>query len=218
MLDNLARREFLKFSAAGAALTSASGWLDLLAARAADLGARHKSCILLWMEGGPTQRILSTSSPAPRMLVISSPLPLSVPGIQISEHFPKFARQIHAAILRGMSTSEAPMAGHRHFMHTGYREGLGGLFTQVLAPSPRLNSARRSSCLPNFVSVGGKLSYGSGFLGTRHQPLVITDPTRASRILHLQPAQASSAARVKLLEELSWGSLASRRQTLSMII
>src|SRR5438105_11373040 len=52
----LSRRDFLRFTAAGAALTSMSGWLDVMAAHAAGTGVKHKSCILLWMEGGPSQK------------------------------------------------------------------------------------------------------------------------------------------------------------------
>ena len=53
----LSRRELLKMSAVGALGVSASGWLDRLAAHAAEQsgqGRRHKSCILLWLDGGPS--------------------------------------------------------------------------------------------------------------------------------------------------------------------
>ena len=52
----LSRRDFLRFASAGAALTSMSGWLNVMAAHAAGIGVKHKSCILLWMEGGPSQK------------------------------------------------------------------------------------------------------------------------------------------------------------------
>ena len=47
-----------------------------------------------------------------------------MPGIQISEHFPKVARLMnHAAILRGMSTGEGAHGRAKYYMHTGYKEG-----------------------------------------------------------------------------------------------
>ena len=49
MHPNLTRREFAP-AAAGATL---SGWLGRLAARAPE-GPRPRSCILLWMAGGPS--------------------------------------------------------------------------------------------------------------------------------------------------------------------
>ena len=33
-----------------------SGWLPILAARAAQAGVRTKSCVLLWMDGGPSHK------------------------------------------------------------------------------------------------------------------------------------------------------------------
>ena len=50
--NRLSRRDFLRLAAAGAGTASASGWLPVLAAHAADKGVKHKSCILLYMLGG----------------------------------------------------------------------------------------------------------------------------------------------------------------------
>src|SRR5437764_10451583 len=103
----LSRRDFLRFAAAGATLTSMSGWLDVMAAHAAGASVKHKSCILLWMEGGPSQKDTFDMKPGTQYAGEFKPIATSVPGIQISEHFPKFARQMqHAAFLRSMSTPE----------------------------------------------------------------------------------------------------------------
>ena len=53
---SISRRDLLRFSAAGAAFASQSGWLDRLAAHAAETGTKPKSCILLWMEGGASHK------------------------------------------------------------------------------------------------------------------------------------------------------------------
>src|ERR1700745_298477 len=109
----LSRRDFLKLSAAGGAGVSLSGWMNVLAARAAELGGsgvKHKSCILLWMDGGPSQKDTFDMKPGTKDAGEFKPIATSVPGIQISEHFPKFARQMqHAAILRSLNT---PEGGH----------------------------------------------------------------------------------------------------------
>src|SRR5437016_6148927 len=123
----LSRRDFLRFTAAGAALTSMSGWFDGLAAHAAGAGVKHKSCILLWMEGGPSQKDTFDMKPGTPDAGEFRPIATSVPGVQVSEHFPKFARQMHhAAVLRSMSTPEGAHARAKYYMHTGYREGVGG--------------------------------------------------------------------------------------------
>src|SRR6185437_6208844 len=166
----LSRRDFLRFSAAGAALTSWSGWFDVLAAHAAGAGVKHKSCILLWMDGGPSQKDTFDMKPGTRDAGEFRPIATSVPGIQISEHFPQLAQQMkHAAILRSMSTPEGGHARAKYYMHTGYREGVGGLSYPSLGAIASAELGDPASPLPNFVSVGGKGSYGAGFLGVRHQ-------------------------------------------------
>src|SRR5262245_29086905 len=51
----LSRRAWLKLAAAGVVGTSTSGWLGALADDAAKNPQRRRSCILLWMSGGPSQ-------------------------------------------------------------------------------------------------------------------------------------------------------------------
>src|SRR6516165_9306549 len=175
----LSRRDLLRFSAAGAALASASGWFDLLAARAAESARKHKACILLWMEGGPSQKDTFDMKPGTKDAGEFKPIATSVPGIQVSEHYPKLARLMqHAAVLRSMSTPEGGHARAKYYMHTGYREGVGGLTYPSLGAIASAELGDPNFPLPNFVSVGGKTNFGAGFLGVRHQPLVVTDPER----------------------------------------
>ena len=61
---SLSRREWSQLSAAGLAGVSFPGWLRTLAAQTNEAGPqRHKSCILLWMDGGPSQ--VETFDPKP---------------------------------------------------------------------------------------------------------------------------------------------------------
>src|SRR5262245_11443470 len=201
----LSRRDFLRFTAAGAALTSMSGWFDLMAAHAAEAGAKHKACILLWMEGGPSQKDTFDMKPGTKDAGEFQPIPTSVPGIQISEHFPKLARHMHqAAILRSMSTPEGAHARAKYYMHTGYREGVGGLTYPSLGAIASAELGRDDFPLPNFVSVG-KGGYGAGFLGARHQPLVVTDPKRGVANRAPLGDMQQFGKRVGLLEDLEAG-------------
>src|SRR5215471_4539581 len=171
-MAKLSRRDFLRFSAAGAALTSVSGWFDLVAAHAAGTRAKHKSCILLWMEGGPSQKDTFDMKPGTADAGEFRPIATSVPGIHISEHFPKLATLMqHAAVVRSMSTPEGGHARAKYYMHTGYREGVGGLTYPSLGAIASAELGRSDFPLPNFVSVGNN-AYGAGFLGARHQPVV----------------------------------------------
>src|SRR4026207_1754537 len=86
-----------------------SGWLGRLAAHAGEQPAA-KSCILLWMSGGPSHLDTFDLKPEAPAGVRGEfrPIETSVPGIRISEHFPKLAQLMqHAAVLRGMSTVES---------------------------------------------------------------------------------------------------------------
>src|SRR5215475_11227441 len=96
--NNLSRRDLLKLSAAGVSAVSLSGWLNVLAARAAQTGARTKSCVLLWMDGGPSHKDTFDMKPGTKDGGDFQPIKTSVPGIEISEHFPKLAKLMnHAA-------------------------------------------------------------------------------------------------------------------------
>ena len=113
-LWTLSRREVLKLSAAGVATVSLSGWLNVLARGAAKAGIKHKSCILLWMDGGPSHKDTFDLRPGTAQGGPFQAIPTSVTGIQISEHLPRLARLMqHAAIIRSMSTGEIGRASCR---------------------------------------------------------------------------------------------------------
>src|SRR5262249_5069070 len=120
------RREFLTLSTAGVAAACASPWFNLLASRAqaaADAGVKHKSCILLWMIGGPAQSHTFDLKEHGDYKSIAT----TVPGIRISEHLPMVAQQAkHLALLRGMKTGDPNHRSARYLMHTGFRQGSGG--------------------------------------------------------------------------------------------
>jgi hypothetical protein len=207
LLPNLTRRDFVKLSAAGTTFTSLSGWFDILAARASASAParRHKSCILLWMDGGPSHKDTFDLKPGTKDAGEFKPIQTSVPGIEISEHFPKLALQMHqAAILRGMSTGEGAHGRAKYYLHTGYKEGVGGLNYPSLGSIASAELGQRDFPLPNFVSVGNR-SYGAGFLGARHQPLVVNDPSRGVENLKALVSETQFDNRVGLLEEMEKG-------------
>src|SRR3954447_3276375 len=198
----LSRRDLLKLTAAGVTGASLSGWLNVLACRAAAAGVKHKSCILLWMDGGPSHKDTFDMKPGTAQGGPFKEIPTAVPGIRISEHFPRFAGLMKdAAILRGMSTGEGAHGRAKYYLHTGYKEGQGGLNYPSLGSIASAEIGRTDSPLPNFVSVGNR-SFGAGFLGARHQPLVVADPKRGVENLKpLVPGEAFEE-RVGLLEEM----------------
>ena len=102
------------------------------------------------------------------------PVSTSADGVQICEHLPLMAKQMHhMAIVRSMSTREADHMRGRYYMHTGYvpnpnveHPGYGSVIArEVAAQVPDLE-------IPPFVSVGGG-SVGPGFLGMSWAPFVV---------------------------------------------
>jgi hypothetical protein len=209
----LTRREWIRLSAAGILAPSVSGWFQVLAGRAAEAAARgvkHKSCVLLWMDGGPSHLDTFDLKPEAAAGVRGEfkPVVTSVPGIQICERFPRFARLMQrAAILRGMSTEEADHGRARIYMHTGYKPGIGGVTYPGLGSIVSAELGRPESPLPNFVVTGSPLNKydfltSPGYLGPRHQPLVLADPGRGLENLNPLVPQDDFNDRVAVLEQL----------------
>ncbi len=158
-------------------------WFPALAERAATDPKRTRSCILLWMSGGPSQ--LDTFDPKPEHENGGEfdPIDTSVPGIQICEHLPQIARQMQdMAVIRSMSTKEGDHTRATYLARTGYLpQGpiryptMGSLFSKELG--------EQTADLPNFVSIAPNRfvspgAYGPGFLGPQYAPLVVGDVAR----------------------------------------
>jgi hypothetical protein len=198
----LHRRDLLKLTAAGVAGVSLSGWLGVLAGRAATAGAKHKRCILLWMDGGPSHKDTFDLKPGSTDAGEFRPMQTSVPGIEISEHFPKLARHMgDVAVVRGMSTGEGAHGRARYYLHTGYREGQGGVVHPSLGSIVSAELGSERSPLPNFVAISNA-AFGSGFLGPKHQPLIVNNPDRGVEFLKPLVEQREFDGRVGLLQEM----------------
>jgi hypothetical protein len=204
-----ARRDFLKESAA-ATVVAGTGAAPLLAAGekpapkpAATKAPRAKSCILLWMGGGPSQKETFDLKPESEHPGDFKPIQTSVTGIQICELLPKMAKQMqHAAILRTMVGGGDHNRG-TYFAHTGVALGSGGLVYPTLGSVVSAEVERPGLGIPKFVLLGNVRYGGSpGFLGAGHAPLVF------SRLGHVQDmtSQKTEAAQLareqKLLDEL----------------
>jgi hypothetical protein len=197
--DLVSRRDWLRAASLGLLGTSASGWFGVLADRAraaAAQGVKHKSCILLWMAGGPAQSHTFDLKPGGDFKSI----PTAVPGIQISEHLPKTAaRMKDLVILRGMKTGDGNHQTATYLMHTGFRKGSGGVVHPSVGAMVAAELGRPDFDLPNFVAVGN--SPGSGYLGPKYAPLIVRDLNRGLPDLKA-PAGGNVAGRASLVEEL----------------
>ena len=212
----MSRRELLRLSAAGLLAGSATGWFPQLAACAAEAahsGVKHKSCILLYMTGGASH--IDTFDPKPGNGEFRA-IPTAASGIQISEHLPRLARQMNdIAVIRSMLTSEGSHARAKYLIHTGYREGVGGVVHPTLGSIVSAKLGEPEPEVTNFVRVtlGKFSSLGSGYLGPVNAPLNVDDPTRGVENIKSTEPLAAFDRKVALLDDLDQGFIERNKAT-----
>src|SRR6476620_1850616 len=101
----MSRRHFMSHMAGASALTIPALTLgNSLMAHADTLKKNKKSAILLWMSGGPSTMDIWDLKPGAPTGGEFQPIATSAPGVFISEHMPKMAKQMHnVALVRSMS-------------------------------------------------------------------------------------------------------------------
>jgi hypothetical protein len=194
------RRDFLKTISAAGAAAGTIAWSDVMTLNADELRRQGKACILLWMQGGPSQ--FETFSPAPghenggETKAIST----SVAGIQISENLPNVAKAMeHICLIRSMTGKEGSHPRATYLMHTGYLPT-----ASVKYPSFGANAAHQlgdpASELPGFVRVGrARDGGGGGLLGVNYDPFVITEAGRLPDNAALPVSDSRFQKRLRLL-------------------
>jgi hypothetical protein len=199
-VPQLNRREVMRLAAAGALGASASGWIEALAADTAAHPNRRKSCILLWMSGGPSQ--IDTFDPKPGHANSGpfKPIQTAVPGIMLGPHLPKLARQAKdLAIIRSMSTKEGDHGRATYYLRTGYLPQ-GPVRYPTLGSLVANEFDDESAELPGFVSISpvraiNAAAFTSGFLGPKCAPLNVGERNLAGA-----PDAGNSSLRVEDLD------------------
>ncbi|MGH7128445.1 MAG: DUF1501 domain-containing protein, partial [Planctomycetaceae bacterium] len=172
------RRDFLRLSAMGAFGVSMSGWMKTLAEDAAAHPQRRRSCILLWMTGGPTQTDTFDMKPGHENGGEFQPIDTSVSGLQVCEHLPLLAKQMeHVVPVRSMSTKEGDHERATYLLRTGYLPQ-GPVHYPTFGSVLSKELGRDDAELPGYVSIGpyrflSPDAYGPGFLGPKYAPLVV---------------------------------------------
>ncbi len=157
--------------------------------------SRAKSCILFFMEGGPAHQDLWDLKPEAPLEYRGEfkPIPTRIPGIQVCDHLPMLAKQMHHfAQVRSVHhdvndhnagayyclTGRSPRVGNKLIISPG-----PGLFPSYGAALSRLRPT--GSELPDFVHIPEVLSNNNydlpgqfaGFFGRQHDPYVTGDPS-----------------------------------------
>jgi hypothetical protein len=198
------RREFLRASGLGAASLALPGLPSGGAATsrpdsiAKGSFGRAKSCIILFMFGGPSQ--IETFDPKPiapeGIRGEFKPIATSVPGVTIGEHFPRLAQRAHRyAIVRSVTHTDNFHGSSCHYVLTGtpYPRRGANLLAGRPDDYPNVGSAvarlrNGDALIPPFVWLLSPFhsvvfpvpGQGPGFLGSRHAPFVVAqDPNAA---------------------------------------
>ncbi len=177
-LTRLSRRDWLRLSAAGIAGCSMSGWLGTLAAGAANDPKRHRSCILLWMDGGPSQMDTFDLKPGSANGGPFHEIATSVPGIKISEHLPQIARHVdRLALVLSITSKEGDHGQASYYNHAGYAPR-GPIQYPTLGALVAKEAGAEEADLPAFVSIApyrisNSAANSPGFLSPLFAPLII---------------------------------------------
>lgn len=183
---NLSRRGFLGLSLGGYLGLSMGGsllgGLGLSRAAAQDAGkiagfGQAKRCVILWLNGGPSQRETWDPKPGTPFGGPTKAIATKAKGVEISENFPRLAEHMDkVALVRSMATREGNHQRARYFLHTGYvpsgtvkHPDVGSLLCQQLADT--------AIDMPPYLVLNGATP-GAGILGVSYAPFVIQDPTK----------------------------------------
>lgn len=211
--DGLTRRDFLHAGSISTLGLTLPGWMAQQAAGA--VKDRDVNCIMLFLVGGPSH--LDTWDPKPKAPAEVrgpfQPIATNVPGMQISEIFPRMARHadkialvrsvyhtataVHDTGHQMMQTGRLFTGGIEH-PHAGcvlgYLKGpRGEVPAHVLMPRP-------------IGRTGGNMPHGqsAGYLGKQHDPFLLNaDPSDANfKVPDLLPPEYISAIRAERRQKL----------------
>jgi hypothetical protein len=218
----LGRRQFLQLGT-----VALSGfWLPQVARGGTPWSgsARAQACILLYMDGGPSHIDLWDLKPAAPAEVRGPfrPIATSVPGINVSEHVPLTARQMHRlAQVRSVRHEETVHDPAVYQMLTGrkHSSSAGGLTVQP-TDFPQLGTAfgkvdRAPAAMPKVIELPetmkmeGRILPGqnAGLLGATHDPFRIQVTAEAEVVppdfgLRADTPPARLAGRAALLQQV----------------
>jgi hypothetical protein len=179
--DGLSRRSFLSLGVAGMASVALPG---LLRAKEASSARKNTSCILIWLDGGPSHMDMYDMKPdAPKEYAgIWKPIRTKVPGFDITELYPRQAKVTDKfSMVRSLHVDSGDHFAGGHRMLTTKDMGVSGANTAGKFPSigsivnrelgPRKKGMPGYAALPYGMSIGLRPGYfGGHFLGSQHNP------------------------------------------------
>lgn len=204
--ESTTRRDCLRL---GLGALMGGGLINALRVRslAAIPDARPTSCILVWMDGGPSH--YETFDPKPTAPVEIrgqfKPIDTAIPGVQFSEHMKRCAAIADKlAIVRSVRHDQGNHGAGNHYMITGAppRIPVGcGAFVSFHPSMGSVTAYERGSNggLPSYFSMPSMTrSGGPNFLGAKYAPFVVADNPNADnfRVRDVAPPRGLAEPRV----------------------
>ncbi len=197
--DGVTRRDALRVGSLTALGLTLPGLFRLRAGDATT--PRAKSCILLWLDGGPSHLETFDLKPDAPSEVRGpfEPIPTAVPGIHVCELLPNVARIADKiAVVRSMTS---PLGEHglaNHYLMTGYKPSPVLDYPSYGAVVSHTRGGRPT--LPAYVAVpDDRPTAGAGFLGAANRPFAVGgDPAKPDfRVRDLDFYPGLTAGRVE---------------------
>ena len=204
-LNQMTRRHWLGHLASTALGVPAIQFFSSLEASAQQLRKANRRVIVLWMGGGPSHLDIWDLKPdSEKNGGPFRPIDTSAPGVKISEHMPKVAKQMHHLnILRSLDSKEGNHERGNYLMHTGYspnptvvHPGWGSYYAM------ELGEKLEHFDLPHCIAINSP-GASAGFLGMSYAPFVVQNPN--APIANLKPpkdVEARMDRRLKMLGDV----------------
>lgn len=191
--NGMSRRDCLQLGLGGLLGGGLVSSLRRQASAATESSARKataKSCILIWMDGGPSH--METFDPKPEAPAEIrgefSPIATKLPGVQFSQYLPRLAAMADKfATIRSIRHDQGNHGAGNHYMMTGAPPRIPVGCGAFVSFHPSMGSVAahelgKDNDLPAYFSMPSmSRSGGPNFLGARFAPFVVDgDPNQAN--------------------------------------
>ena len=157
-----------------------------------------KACILLFMNGGPSQFETFDPKPGRPTAGTTGARRTKIAGVRFSENLPELSRRAdQLAVVRSLSYREGNHGRARHLVQTGYAPQ--GTIGHPAIGAQVAEGLAGEGDLPRCVAIGGP-GQSPGFLGAAFTPFVVADPRKPVR--NIAPAADVSEGRLDRRLEL----------------
>ena len=204
--DGITRRDLLHVGSLTAFGLGVTDWLDLRSVSAASASMTAKSCILIWLDGGPSHLETFDLKPDAPQEVRGpfSPIATNVPGIEISEHLEQTAKVADKmAIVRSVTSTLGEHNFAAHYLLTGYKPTPALVYPGMPSVATHLGGA--ATALPaNIALAKPNAMAGPGYLGQSTSAFVVQgDPAKPDfKVKDLASPPGLSSARLTRRRQL----------------